>query len=99
MIKKSYIYKLINSIWSEEEFPDQWKESVILAVHNNSDRTECSNYGEVSLLSSSYRIVSSTLKFKPIYTCIVEIIGIVSVDLDATDQLLIRSFAFFRYCR
>jgi hypothetical protein len=29
---RSEIHKLINSIWSKEELPDQWKESVIVAA-------------------------------------------------------------------
>jgi hypothetical protein len=27
------IQKLINYIWSKEELPDQWKESVIVPIH------------------------------------------------------------------
>jgi hypothetical protein len=27
------IQKLINSIWNKEEFPDQWKESIIVPVY------------------------------------------------------------------
>jgi hypothetical protein len=27
------IYKLINSVWNKEKFPDQWKESIIVPVH------------------------------------------------------------------
>jgi hypothetical protein len=29
----SAIHKLINSIWNEEELPNQWKESIIVPVH------------------------------------------------------------------
>jgi hypothetical protein len=29
----SAIQKLISSVWSKEELPDQWKESIILPVH------------------------------------------------------------------
>jgi hypothetical protein len=28
-ISRSEIHKLINSIWSKEELPDQWKESIL----------------------------------------------------------------------
>jgi hypothetical protein len=52
----SKIYKLINSIWNKEKFPDQWKESVIILVHKNGDKTDCSNYQGISLLSTSYKI-------------------------------------------
>jgi hypothetical protein len=52
---------LINSIWNKEELPDQWKESIIVPVHKKGDKTDCSNYREISLLSTSYKILSSTL--------------------------------------
>jgi hypothetical protein len=29
----SAIHKLINSVWIKEEFPDQWKESIIVPIH------------------------------------------------------------------
>jgi hypothetical protein len=29
----SAIHALINYVWNKEEFPDQWKESIILPVH------------------------------------------------------------------
>jgi hypothetical protein len=28
----SEIHKLINSVWDKEELPDQWKESIIVAI-------------------------------------------------------------------
>jgi hypothetical protein len=35
----SVIHKFINSISNKEELPDQWKESVIVPVHKNGDKT------------------------------------------------------------
>jgi hypothetical protein len=46
----SAIHKLINSIWNKEELPDQWKESIIVPVHQKGDKTYC-NYRGISLLS------------------------------------------------
>jgi hypothetical protein len=34
------IHKLINSIWSKEELPDQWKESIIVAIYEKGDKTD-----------------------------------------------------------
>jgi hypothetical protein len=48
------IRKHINSIWSKEEFPDQWKESIIVPIYKKRDKTDCSNYRGISLLSNSY---------------------------------------------
>jgi hypothetical protein len=57
----SSIHKLINSVWNKEELPDQWKESIIVPIHKNDDKTDCNNYREISLLSTSYKILSNIL--------------------------------------
>ncbi|PNF26628.1 hypothetical protein B7P43_G09369 [Cryptotermes secundus] len=60
-ILRSKIHKLITSIWHKEKLPDQWKESIIIPVHKKGDKTDCSNYRGISLLSTSYKIVSNIL--------------------------------------
>jgi hypothetical protein len=57
----SEIHKLINSGWTKEELPDQWKEPIILSVHKKGDKTDCNNYRGISLLSTSYTILSNIL--------------------------------------
>jgi hypothetical protein len=46
---RSEIHKLINCIWNKEELPEQWKESIIVPIYEKGDRTDCSNYREISL--------------------------------------------------
>jgi hypothetical protein len=60
----SAIHKLINSIWNKEELPDQWMESIIISIHRKSDKTDCNNYRGISLLSTSYKILSNILLSK-----------------------------------
>jgi hypothetical protein len=55
------IHKLINSVWNKEELPDQWKESIIVTVHKKVDKTDCNNCCGISLLSTSYNILSNIL--------------------------------------
>ncbi|PNF19308.1 hypothetical protein B7P43_G07496 [Cryptotermes secundus] len=52
---RSKIHNLITFIWHKEKLPDQWKESIIVPVHKKGDKTECSNYRGVSLISTSYK--------------------------------------------
>jgi hypothetical protein len=40
----SEINKLIKLIWNKEELPHQWKESVVVPVHKNGEKTDCCNY-------------------------------------------------------
>ena len=34
------IHKLVNSVWNKEKLPEQWKESFIVPVCKNVDRTD-----------------------------------------------------------
>jgi hypothetical protein len=55
------IHKLINCIWNKEKLPEQWKESFILPNYKKGDKTVSSNYGGISLLSTSYKTLSNIL--------------------------------------
>jgi hypothetical protein len=57
----SKIHKLIKLIWNKEELPHQWKDSIVVPVHKTGDKTDCSNYRGIPLLSTSYKIVSNIL--------------------------------------
>jgi hypothetical protein len=57
----SEIHKLICFVWNKEELPQQWKQSIIIPIHKNGDKTDCNNYRGVSLLSTAYRILSKIL--------------------------------------
>jgi hypothetical protein len=52
----SVIHKLITSIWSKEEFPDQW-ESIIVPVHKKGNITDCNNYRGISNKTNSVACV------------------------------------------
>jgi hypothetical protein len=49
---RSEIYKLIKLIWNKEELPHQWKESVVVPIHKKGDKSNCSNYRGLPLLST-----------------------------------------------
>jgi hypothetical protein len=48
-------------IWNKEELPHQWKESIVVPIHQKGDKTDCSNYRGISLLSTSYKSLSNIL--------------------------------------
>jgi hypothetical protein len=58
---RSEIHKLINSIWNKEELPEQWKEPIVVPIYKKGDKTDCSNYRGISLLSTTYKILSKIL--------------------------------------
>jgi hypothetical protein len=51
----------INSIWNKKDLLDQWKESIIISIRKKDDKTDCSNYRGISLLSTSYKMLSNIL--------------------------------------
>jgi hypothetical protein len=57
----SVTHKLINSVWNKEGLPDQWKESIIVPIHKKGDKTDRNNHPGISLLSTSYKILSNIL--------------------------------------
>jgi hypothetical protein len=61
-------------IWNKEELPHQWKASVVIPIHKKGDKTKCSNYRGISLLPTSYNILSNILLSRLI-PCAFEIIG------------------------
>jgi len=55
------IHKLIIAIWNKEEMPEELKESVIVPIHKKGDKIECNNYRGISLLPTTYKILSNIL--------------------------------------
>jgi len=57
----SEIHKLFNLIWNDEELPGEWKESIIVPIYKKGDKTNCNNYTGISLLSTTYKMLSNVL--------------------------------------
>ena len=55
------IHKLVISIWNKEELPEEWKELIIVPIYKKGDKTDCNNYRGISLLPTTYKILSNIL--------------------------------------
>jgi hypothetical protein len=94
----SETHKLINSVRNEEDFPERWKEYIIVPSHNSFYINRCSNYRGISLLWISHEIKHNILSrlchiyiyrwnYRDHYCCF------------QCNKLLIRVFGFVRYSR
>jgi len=61
---RSEVHKIIYSICNNEELPEKWKESINVPIYKKGDRTDCSNYRGISLLPTTYKILSNILLSK-----------------------------------
>jgi len=48
-------------IWNKEELPEEWKESIIVPIYKRGDKTDCRKYRSISLLPTTYNILSNIL--------------------------------------
>jgi hypothetical protein len=55
------IHELITCIWKKEKLPKEWKESIIVPIHKKRYKTDCNNYRGISLLPTTYIILSNIL--------------------------------------
>jgi hypothetical protein len=60
-IIRSETHKLLTYLWNKEELHEQWKGSVTVPIYKKGDKTDCSNYRGISLLSAAYKILSNIL--------------------------------------
>ena len=55
------LFSLCRRIWQKEEFPDEWKQSVILPIYKKKDKLICDNYRGISLLCHSQKMMASVM--------------------------------------
>jgi len=78
--------------------PEEWKESIFVPISKKGDKADYSNYRGISLLPTTYKILSCTL-LSSLNPYAEEIIEDRQVDFDATRLLLIMYSAFVKYFR
>jgi len=55
------VRKFINFIWNKEELPKNWQESIIVPIYKKGEKTDCSNYRGILLLSTTCTTLSNIL--------------------------------------
>jgi hypothetical protein len=55
------IHKPIIFIWDKDELPEEWKNSIIVPTYKKGDKTDCNNYMFISILPTTYKILSNIL--------------------------------------
>jgi hypothetical protein len=60
---RSEIHNLINIVWNKEELAEEWKELIIVPICKKGDKN-CGNYKGITLLPTTYKILSNTLPLK-----------------------------------
>jgi len=58
---RSEIHKLIIYIWYKQELPEESKDTIILSIYKNGDKTDCNNYRDTYILSPTCKILSNIL--------------------------------------
>jgi len=71
---------------------------ITVPIYKTGHKSVCSNYRGISLLPTTYKILSNIL-LSSLTPYAEEIIGIINVDFDATGQLMIIYSAFVKYLR
>jgi len=55
------IHIIITSVWKKEKLHKEWKESIIIPIRKKGDKSDCSNYRGISLLPTTYKVLSNIL--------------------------------------
>jgi hypothetical protein len=61
---RSEVVQLINSVWNKEELPEELKVSIIVHIYKKGDKTDCNSYRCISLLPTTYKILSNILPLR-----------------------------------
>lgn len=56
------LLKIINRVWKEEQIPTKWCETMIVPIHKNGDRLECSNYRGINLINTIIKILEGIIE-------------------------------------
>jgi len=75
-------------MWNKKELPDKCKESIILPIYKKGDKTDFSNYREISLLLTCIKFYPTSYSQGQFHIKRILLV-IISVHYEVTIQLII----------
>ena len=55
---------IIGAVWMTGEVPQKWKDATTKVLHKKKDRTECSNYRDLSLVAHASKVFLKTVAYR-----------------------------------
>jgi len=59
------LHSICQQIWKTQQWPQDWKRSVLIPIRKESNAKECSNYSTTSLISHASKIMHKILQARP----------------------------------
>ena len=58
------LLKLLEVIWRKEEVPQAWKDGIVIPIHKKGEKSDCSNYRGITLLSVAGKILTTIIQWR-----------------------------------
>ena len=56
------LYSMFQQIWKTQQWPQDWKRSILIPIPNKSNSKECSNYHTIALISHASKVMLKLLQ-------------------------------------
>ena len=57
-----WLLELLNMLWNGQDTPEDWKKDLMCPIYKKGDKTECSNYRGISLMSHTFKVYERILE-------------------------------------
>ena len=59
---KAWFLEVLDALWDGQNLPEDWNKDLICPIYKKGDKTECSNYRGVSLMSHAFKVYERILE-------------------------------------
>ena len=59
---REWFSELLAMLWEGQDIPEDWKKDLICLIYKKGDKTECSNYRGISLMSHAFKVYERILE-------------------------------------